>query len=117
MSLKTRLRKLEQIAPKPSWAKDPNDMTDEELDAAMQRVDEQLRRLPGGAEYLAQFEITATDQGEDEALQAKIASWARPAQYDPHPAAWEVQLISRQGNEALTCSDSSESRRKGTLTR
>ena len=74
MSLKTRLRKLEQIAPKPSWAKDPNDMTDEELDAAMLRVDEQLRRLPGGAEYLAQFEITATDQGEDEALQARIAS-------------------------------------------
>ncbi len=74
MSLKTRLRKLEETAPAPPGAKDPQDMTDEELDAAMQRVDEQLRRLPGGTEYLARFAIIAREQGEEAALQTKIAS-------------------------------------------
>ncbi len=47
-------------------------MTDEELDAEIRRMDDELRRQPGGAEFLARSEAIARERGEDAAARAEI---------------------------------------------
>lgn len=72
MNLKTRLRKLEKAAPTSLRLKDPRDMTDAELDAEIERVNDMMRRVPGGAEFLARLKAVAPGKGDDQALRSEI---------------------------------------------
>ena len=72
MNLKTRLRKLEKAAPVAQWAKEPQGMTDDELDAEIQRVRDEMRQTPDGAAHLARVDAIAREQGEAEAIRAEI---------------------------------------------
>jgi hypothetical protein len=72
MSLKTRIRKLERIAPAPLPDKRPEDMTDAELDAAIEYNLELARRTPEGREWLARLDAVGAGKSEEEALRARV---------------------------------------------
>ena len=72
MSLKARLRKIEQRAPRHPFAKRPEDMSDDELDAEIEYENARLRMTATGRDFLARLEAAGEGKSPDEAMRAQI---------------------------------------------